>query len=72
MRLAAAERREHVEERHLPFLDGDSDPEVEPVGVAGHLLGRHPYAQRVSGLAVVGGISADLDGHPGLMRQQRQ
>ena len=72
VRLAAAERGEHVGERDLAALDRDRDPEVEPVVVACYLAGGHADAQRIAGLAVVGGLPGDLYRHPGLAGQQRQ
>ena len=41
VRLAPAEGQEHLEERHRASFHGDRHAEIEPVGVAGHLVGGH-------------------------------
>ena len=72
MRLAAAERQEHLEERNRVPLHGDRHAQVEPVGLAGQLIGGHRDLQRIPGLPVVRGLAADLEDQPGLIGQQRQ
>ena len=72
MWLAAAERQEHLEERNRVPLYGDGHAQVEPVGLAGQLIGGHRDLQRVPGLPVVRGLAADLEDQPGLISQQRQ
>jgi hypothetical protein len=70
--VAAAERQEHIEERHLASLQAEGHAKVEPVGAASHLIGRHGNPQRVASLAVVSRLTGYLDDDARLVCQQRQ